>query len=66
MASKAIYTVVAVAGIAVASAGAWWFQHKPGKPATVDPSAPAAGTTQSGGATANHLLMQFQDLLLRL
>ena len=51
MASKAIYTVVAVAGIAVASAGAWWFQHKPGKPATVDPSAPAAGTTQSGGAT---------------
>jgi membrane fusion protein (multidrug efflux system) len=28
MASKAIYTVVAVAGIAAASGAAWWYQHK--------------------------------------
>lgn len=51
MASKAIYTVVAVAGIAVASAGAWWFQHKPAKPAALNSSAPAAATAQSGSAS---------------
>ena len=33
MASKAIYTVVAVVGIAAASGAAWWYQNKPGKPA---------------------------------
>jgi membrane fusion protein (multidrug efflux system) len=34
MASKAIYIAVAVAGIAAASAAAWWYQHKPARPAT--------------------------------
>ena len=53
MASKAIYTVVAVAGIAAASGAAWWYQ----KPRAVDPtgagaaaSAPAQGAAASPGA----------------
>ena len=41
MASKAIYPVVAVLGIAAASGAAWWFQHK---------SAPAASVGTSAGA----------------
>ena len=49
MASKAIYTVVAVAGIAVASAAAWWYQHKPGKPSAQ--SASASGAAQPSGAS---------------
>ena len=55
MASKAIYTVVAVAGIAAASSAAWWYQ----KPRAVDPtgagaaaSAPAQGAAASPGAAA--------------
>ncbi|CAN5568846.1 efflux RND transporter periplasmic adaptor subunit [soil metagenome] len=43
MASKAIYTVVAVAGIAAASGAAWWYQ----KPR---PGESAAGTTASASA----------------
>jgi membrane fusion protein, multidrug efflux system len=39
MASKAIYTVVAAAGIAAASGLAWWYQNKP--------AAPKAESTQS-------------------
>lgn len=41
MASKALYPVVAVLGIAAASGAAWWFQHK---------SAPAASVGTSAGA----------------
>ncbi|MES2412790.1 MAG: efflux RND transporter periplasmic adaptor subunit [Pseudomonadota bacterium] len=51
MASKAIYTVVAVAGIAAASGAAWWYQ----KPkSSADPVATAASTAPaaSGGAQA--------------
>lgn len=51
MASKAIYPVIAVAGIAVASAAAWWFQHKPAKPAGEVALAPA-GTQQAGPAAS--------------
>lgn len=40
MASKAIYIAVAAAGIATASALAWWYQHKP--------AAPRADTAQAG------------------
>ena len=44
MASKAIYSVVAVVGIAAASGAAWWYQRQPAKPAAQAPSgaAPAA------------------------
>ncbi len=51
MASKTIYTVVAVAGIAAASGAAWWFQQPAsGNPAAASSggAAPAAG----GGAAA--------------
>ena len=43
MAKKAVYVVVAVAGIALASGAAWWMQHR---------SAPA-GQGVSGGANAS-------------
>jgi membrane fusion protein, multidrug efflux system len=42
MANKTLYTWVAAGGIAVASAGAWWFQHR-AAPASAD-SAPVAST----------------------
>lgn len=56
MASKAIYTVVAVAGIAAASGGAWWFQ----KPAGVNG---AVGSTvavpvQGAGVSAKPLAVE--------
>jgi membrane fusion protein (multidrug efflux system) len=54
MAAKAIYSVVAVAGIAAASALAWWYQHKPATPAgesaPAAAAAPAAGPGAGGGA----------------
>lgn len=44
MASKAIYSVVAVLGIAGLSGAAWWYQNKaPAKAASAGPSQPAAG-----------------------
>ena len=50
MASKAIYTVVAVAGIAVASGAAWWYQ----KPRASELSAaPAASVTVAGASIAS-------------
>jgi membrane fusion protein (multidrug efflux system) len=41
MASKAIYTVVAVVGIAAASGAAWWYQNKAGANRNGDAAAPA-------------------------
>ncbi|HSH90674.1 MAG TPA: efflux transporter periplasmic adaptor subunit, partial [Ramlibacter sp.] len=49
MASKAIYTVVAVVGIAAASGAAWWFQHKPAKTAT-QPAAAGSPSPAASGA----------------
>lgn len=51
MASKAIYSVVAVAGIAAASALAWWYQNKPAKPAG-ETTLAATGTSAPGPAGA--------------
>ncbi len=48
MASKAIYIVIAVAGIAAASGAAWWYQ-KP-KQANVAPSMAASAPGQGGGS----------------
>ena len=45
MASKVIYSVVAVVGIAAASGAAWWFQNKPKAQSDAD-----SGTSQSAGA----------------
>jgi RND family efflux transporter MFP subunit len=48
MASKVIYTVVAIVGIAAASGYAWWHQSKPQGPREMTGSGPAAAST--GGA----------------
>lgn len=48
MASKALYTVVAVVGIAVAGGAAWWYQNK-SRPASAE-RATAAGGPQAGSA----------------
>jgi membrane fusion protein (multidrug efflux system) len=53
MASKAIYTAVAVAGIAAASGAAWWYQNQPSRPRTdvalsAGPGAPAPAAAASG------------------
>lgn len=52
MASKAIYSVVAVAGIAAASTFAWWYQNKPAKPAGEVALAPTGGATAAGPAAS--------------
>jgi membrane fusion protein (multidrug efflux system) len=59
MASKALYTVVAVVGIAAASGAAWWYQNKPAKPAetqqaggSAGPGRPVAGGAGSGPGAA--------------
>lgn len=56
MASKAIYTAVAVAGIAVASGVAWWYQQPKssegsagGSSAASPPAAPAQGAASANG-----------------
>ncbi|WP_341904746.1 efflux RND transporter periplasmic adaptor subunit [Polaromonas sp. YR568] len=54
MASKAIYTVVAVVGIAAASGAAWWYQ-RPAPAGSASASSPASsggGAAPSGGAPA--------------
>ncbi len=48
MASKAIYTVVAVAGIAAASSVTWWYQNKPAQRASPAAAAPSGGGTPAG------------------
>ena len=50
MASKALYSVVAVVGIAAASGAAWWYQNKPAKPADggAAAGAPAPRNAASG------------------
>jgi membrane fusion protein, multidrug efflux system len=52
MASKAIYTVVAVVGIAAASGVAWWVQNKPAGQAAPGADRPAAGASAPGGTAA--------------
>jgi membrane fusion protein, multidrug efflux system len=52
MASKAIYSAVAVVGIALASGAAYWFQNKPKGPQEITASgAPAPAGTASGVAS---------------
>jgi membrane fusion protein (multidrug efflux system) len=56
MASKPLYTVIAVVGIAAASGAAWWFQHKPQPPGDGTQAAaapePARGASGAAGAPA--------------
>ncbi|MDO9405797.1 MAG: efflux RND transporter periplasmic adaptor subunit [Polaromonas sp.] len=51
MASKAIYTVVAVAGIAIASGAAWWLQKPKSTAVTMD--APAAVAPRAAASNAS-------------
>jgi membrane fusion protein, multidrug efflux system len=55
MASKAIYSAVAVVGIAAASAGAWWYQARPQGPVEIKAEAGAgagAGKAAAGSPAA--------------
>ena len=56
MASKVIYPVVAVLGLALASGAAWWYQNKPrptgSSTSTADPAASAAVGAASGPSAA--------------
>jgi multidrug efflux pump subunit AcrA (membrane-fusion protein) len=58
MASKIIYSVVAVAGIAAAAGGAYWYQNQPSGPKEImgaggAAGAPAGGASATGGAPQN-------------
>lgn len=54
MASKAIYSAVAIVGMAAAAGGAYWYQDRPTGPkeitGTASASAPAGGASVPGGA----------------
>ena len=52
MASRAIYSVVAVVGIAAASGAAWWVQNRPQSTAVAEPSAGTAAGAPLAGASA--------------
>lgn len=52
MASKSIYSIVAVLGIAAASAAAWWYQTRPQVPREASTSSPGAGRTATAPAGA--------------
>src|SRR6476469_9512641 len=51
MASKAIYTVIAIAGIAAASGAAWWYQHKPSGTASTPAAGGPTAAAPAGGAS---------------
>jgi membrane fusion protein (multidrug efflux system) len=57
MASKVIYTAVAVAGIAVASGAAWWLQ-KPKAPGAVDAAPSAAGSGGNGASSGKPVTVE--------
>ncbi|MES2511310.1 MAG: efflux RND transporter periplasmic adaptor subunit [Pseudomonadota bacterium] len=60
MASKAIYSVVAVAGIAVASGAAWWLQKpKVNEASDAAPAAAGARTPASGPADGRPVSVEF-------
>ncbi len=49
MASKAIYSVVAIVGIAAASGAAYWYQNKPQGPVEITGAASGASAPRAGG-----------------
>lgn len=55
MASKAIYSVIAVVGIAAASGAAWWYQRQPAKPAAQGASAAAPAAASAARLPAVEL-----------
>jgi len=62
MASKAIYSVIAVAGIAAASGAAWWYQRQPARPAAAAAAtAPAPAARVPAVEAARVELMTLTD-----
>lgn len=51
MASKSVYTTVAILGIAAASGAAWWYQNK--APITVTPSSATSASSQTSGQVSS-------------
>lgn len=49
---KTFHTVIAVVGIAAASAAAWWFQHRDGATVSTQATAPGAASAAASGAAA--------------
>ncbi len=60
MASKYLYPVVAVVGIAAASTAAWWYQSKPSAPAAASraTAGPAAGGAPAAGGPARPVTVE--------
>jgi len=52
MASKAVYSVVAVVGIAAASGAAWWYQSRPTGPKEITGAPASAASAPAAGASA--------------
>jgi RND family efflux transporter MFP subunit len=52
MASKVIYSAIAVVGIAAASGAAYWYQNKPQGPKEITSAAAGASAPRAGGATS--------------
>jgi membrane fusion protein (multidrug efflux system) len=78
MKQKTLYTVVAVVGIGLASAGAWWFQNRPpaggpaeaqapgaGRPGAPAPGAPGAPGGRPGGGTPGVEVAKVQTLRIQ-
>jgi RND family efflux transporter MFP subunit len=55
MASKAIYSAIAVVGIAAASGAAYWYQNKPQGPTEITGAASGASAPRAGGPGAGGL-----------
>ncbi len=53
MASKSVYSIVAVLGIAAASGGAWWYQNKASSGSAVTTNVTSATATVASAATLN-------------
>ena len=52
MASKVIYSVIAVVGIAAASGAAWWYQSKPSGPKEITAAGPGGGSPGAASPAA--------------
>lgn len=53
MASKSVYSMVAVLGIAAASGAAWWYQNKASAESVATSNAPSTNNTTTNTTTAN-------------
>ena len=62
MANKALYVVVAVTGIGLASGAAWWLQNRDGAPPPVAGSGPGAAASGAPGVEVTRVkAIRLQD-----